>query len=352
MEECYWRIFGGFEEMKRVLVINFWPEGGMAHYSEAFISKIKNKYDVTYFCNYKSEIKGVKIVKQDIKLNPIKNKKKILETINKVNPEIIHFTSSHPANLFVYGKLQKYNTVLTIHDVKSHEGEKLFKKIFHKMHLKKVAKNVKNIIVHSEKIKQKLPKYFKSKKIWIMQHSDYSHLADIRVKKNKNEKFIILFFGRILEYKGLKYLIKAFEKLPKEKYKLIIAGKGDINCNIPKNIDVEVMNKFISDEEMKKIFSKSNINVLPYISASQSGIAYLSLAFEKPVIATKVGALPEVINSKNGILINSKSSKEISEAILRISKKSKYDELVKNIKKNKLNNQKDILKVVGKIYGN
>jgi alpha-maltose-1-phosphate synthase len=335
---------------KKVTIINFWDKGGMAHYSEALIGKIKDDYDVTYLSNYKKTIDGVNTLCTDVSLNPIANRRLIFKKIEQTKPEIIHFTSSHPANLFLYQKLKEYKTVLTIHDAKSHEGEKVSKRIFHTLHLRLASVFIKNIIVHSRGIKNDLPNYFRNKKIFIMQHSDYSHLANTKKKSGGNKKFTILFFGRILDYKGLKYLVDAFQKLPEEKYKLIIAGDGDINCDIPKNKDVEIFNEFISDKKMGELFRRSDISVLPYISASQSGVAYLSLAFDKPVIATRVGALPEVVNSRNGILINSMSVNEIKKSIEKMGNKKTYKKLTNNIKKDKLNNKRQILKIIGEIY--
>ncbi len=336
---------------KKVLLINFWQrEGGMSHYSEALINKIYGKYQIVYLSTYKSRIKGIKNIQMEINLNPLKNVSKIIKQIHNIHPDIIHFTSSHPANFFLYQKLKDYRTVLTIHDVKMHEGERFVKKVFNNFHLKIISKYVKNIIVHSTSIKKELPKYFKNKKIWVMPHSDYSHLAYAKKNTRRYKKFAILFFGRILEYKGLNYLIKAFNQLPSDNYQLIIAGKGKINCKIPKDKNIKVINRLITNKEMQETFSKTDITVLPYISASQSGVAYLSLAFEKPVIATKVGALPEVVNSKNGILINPKSADGIKNAIEKISVKTNYNKLVRNIKENKLNNKKEILSIINEVY--
>ena len=61
--------------------------------------------------------------------------------------------------------------------------------------------------------------------------------------------------------------------------------------------------------------------VLPYIEATQSGVLPLAFAYKKPVIATNVGSIPELIrNNKEGLLVNPKSSAEIAKAIIRLAK--------------------------------
>lgn len=117
-----------------------------------------------------------------------------------------------------------------------------------------------------------------------------------------------LFFGMIKPYKGLDLLAKSCQMLKNQydKFNLIIAGGGDDpNLNYFKSMNnCIVINKFLTDAEMIYLMSLTDMVLLPYKSASQSGIFSICYMLGCSAIATKVGALPEVVeDGKNGILV-------------------------------------------------
>ncbi len=315
---------------KKILFINPWNYGGMKHYSESLIKIIQNKKEYNLFYRTKFQ----------------------LRYLFKVNPFAIHINSGHPFLILFYPLFFFYNSIITIHDAKSHEGESLLKVIYHKIHLLFIYLFINKIVVHSELIKQELPFYFKNKKIYIMPHVNYNLLSKNTSKVvKKDSKFNILFFGRILKYKGVDYLIKAFESLSSKKYRLTIAGEGKLPSNIKLIKHIDIKNKYISDKLMNELFIRSDVVVCPYISASQSGVIYASFAYNKPVIATKVGAITEVVKDKfNGILVEPKSSEKLKNAIKEISNPKLYNKLVNNIKNQEESSDNEILKKLEIIY--
>ena len=120
----------------------------------------------------------------------------------------------------------------------------------------------------------------------------------------------ILFFGLIREYKGLDLLIEAFSRLD-SRYRLIIAGEpyGSFDryqklieaCPDPSRI--HVFPKYISDSEVRNYFSAADVAVLPYRSATQSGISAVADNFEVPMIVTDVGGLKETIGERGTGLV-------------------------------------------------
>jgi glycosyltransferase involved in cell wall biosynthesis len=130
----------------------------------------------------------------------------------------------------------------------------------------------------------------------------------------------ILYFGRIEEYKGLEVLVEAFRGIRRQLpgWRLIIAGSGALP---PKFFEsradaIQVLNRYISDREAAQLMHNAAIVVLPYKSATQSGVAALAQAFGRPIIASEVGGLKEmVIDGKTGLLVPPGDVGALAEAI-------------------------------------
>ena len=139
------------------------------------------------------------------------------------------------------------------------------------------------------------------------------------------EKKTILFFGLIREYKGLDILLEAFRDLP-EDYQLIVAGEPygsfdkyrSLIDSIPGKERIHVFPDYIRDSEVKKFFSAADVAVLPYRSATQSGISSIAYHFDMPMIVTDVGGLKETIGGRGtGIVAPTPAPGAIREEILR-----------------------------------
>ena len=146
-------------------------------------------------------------------------------------------------------------------------------------------------------------------------------------KKDRNEaesklglkpgKKNILFFGLIRKYKGLDILLEAFGKLSDE-YQLIIAGEPygsfepyqQIIDHLPGKDRIVKVLKYIKDSEVSDYFSASDLAVLPYRSATQSGISSVSYHFEVPMIVTDVGGLKETIGDRGTGLVSKEGTPE------------------------------------------
>ena len=124
----------------------------------------------------------------------------------------------------------------------------------------------------------------------------------------------LLFFGLIRDYKGLDILLDAFRELPDD-YQLIIAGEcyGSFDKyrrqidSIPGKDRIHVFQRYIKDSEVKDYFSAADITVLPYRSATQSGVSSTSYHFEVPMIVTAVGGLEETIGGTGTGLVAEKA---------------------------------------------
>ncbi len=164
-------------------------------------------------------------------------------------------------------------------------------------------------ITMSSQVTDDLLKYAPNAKYKLVQHPLYDHFPP-RIPKEQAaenlhidpERKVILFFGFIRKYKGLDILIEAMEHLPDE-YLLVIAGEsyGSFDEYMElirkKNLfaKVKMFVRYISDSEVTNFFSAADVCVLPYKSATQSGIVGISYHYGVPLIATDVGGLKEMI---------------------------------------------------------
>ena len=135
----------------------------------------------------------------------------------------------------------------------------------------------------------------------------------------------LLFFGLIREYKGLDILLEAFRDLP-ENYQLVVAGEPygsfdkyqAIIDSLPGKDRVRVFPDYIRDSEVKRYFSAADLAVLPYRSATQSGISSIACHFDVPMVVTDVGGLKDTIGARGtGIVAPEASAPAIRKEILR-----------------------------------
>lgn len=151
------------------------------------------------------------------------------------------------------------------------------------------------------------------------------------------DKQVLLFFGFVRKYKGLTYLLQAMPRISRElpNVKLLIVGDfGSDKHEYLKMIQgrkiqeyIEIHDGYIPDKEVEKFFAASDVVVLPYESATQSGIVQIAYGFEKPVIASDVGGLPEVvIDEKTGFITKAKDSDDLAEKIIRFFNEKRADE--------------------------
>ncbi|MBN8908975.1 MAG: glycosyltransferase family 4 protein, partial [Rhodospirillales bacterium] len=133
----------------------------------------------------------------------------------------------------------------------------------------------------------------------------------------------LLFFGRIMPYKGLPLVIEAVEMLRKEgvNVALGVAGDGDIALLKDRlaRLGVEVINRWVSEVEAGELLSRYDAMVCAHYEASQSGVAALAFGNGMPVIATPIGGLAEqVIPGRTGVLAEEVTPRAFADAIRRL----------------------------------
>ena len=137
----------------------------------------------------------------------------------------------------------------------------------------------------------------------------------------------VLFFGYVREYKGLVYLLRAMPRILQEvDVDLLVVGEFyDDRAGYDRVIDelgigerVRVVAEHVPDESVGDYFGAADVAVLPYVSATQSGITQIAFAFGLPVISTNVGGLPEVVReAETGYIVKPENERELADAVVR-----------------------------------
>lgn len=254
-----------------------------------------------------------------------------------------------PSLGYVAGKLSKQTKVISIvHNAIPHE-----KKIIDKPFTRYFLNRSTGFVTLSNAVKKDIQHLNKKANILEVKHPIYSQYInkktefESRKELNLNTKDkVVLFFGLIRDYKGLDLLIESFSHLDNS-YKLLIAGEvyGDQTVYTSKikalNLEGKVVfhNKFIPDDVVQTYFNASDVCVLPYKTATQSGITAIANHFNIPQIVTDVGGLKETITEgKTGLVVSERTPENMAKTICFYFDNELKLEMSKNIAKEKQEN--------------
>lgn len=156
------------------------------------------------------------------------------------------------------------------------------------------------------------------------------------------DELVLLFFGQIAPYKGLRYLIEAFPAIHRQQpnVRLVIAGKvkrgseeywkslestlAGLDCSERVLCRIE----HIPDQEIEVYFKAADALVVPYVQIFQSGVPFLSFSFGLPVLATDVGSLREEISpGESGFVCKPCDTDDLASMIVRFADSSLYRDL-------------------------
>lgn len=152
-----------------------------------------------------------------------------------------------------------------------------------------------------------------------------------------NRPFRLLFFGRIMAYKGLSRLIDAVQIVRERGYRihLGVAGTGPLGRDLQRlrALDAEIINRWIPDNEVGSILSRYDAVACPHTEASQSGVASAAFGNCMPVVAVPIGGIAEqVIDGKTGVLADSNDARAYADTILRLITNGRtYESISRNL---------------------
>ncbi len=336
-------------DKKKIIIIGpaFPYRGGNSLFVSHVYDMLKNDFDVEVL-NYKLlypsllfpgttqydksgvNIKKVPNTRVVNSINPL-SWIKTAGIIKEKNPDLVVFDWWHPffgfchygISSFIKSKF-KGKILFITENVVSHEGN------FVDKFLTRIGlRNADKFLVLSNKVENELRSLGYKNKVYKSELPIYDCYDVNASSPSSKEEFgfstenkILLFQGYIRKYKGLDLLIEAMPELIKidPQIRLLAAGEfyddpsfytkkiGELNLTG----HVKIVNEFIANEDLKKYYDVSDLVVLPYRSATQSGILNVAYGFGKPVLVTNVGGLAEFVDhEKTGIVIDSADTGKI-----------------------------------------
>ena len=211
------------------------------------------------------------------------------------------------------------NLTVSLHEVCNHETPDF---VHPNWVMKNLFKKKTPIIVFSHKSYSDLIKYkgVEEKSIFQLKFGLFTSYSIYgKTELMELPKRFFLFVGRINSYKGLGLIYNAFGFLSvkvKEEISIVIAGGGhDANLERMSHIsNFHIINRFLKNEEICELIQHSDAVICPYTSASQSGIPQTAFVFGRPIIASDIDGLNDVVkNDYNGILFNVGEAKQLAE---------------------------------------
>lgn len=251
-----------------------------------------------------------------------------------------------PGYAHVANRMKRDCKVITlIHNAIPHEP-----RFFDKPMARLLFEQCHGFIVMSDNVKSDLQRLYPGAKYMQNPHPLYDHFGS---KIDRNEACgrlaipssgkNLLFFGLIRDYKGLDLLIEAMDRLD-DSYHLLIAGEcygsfdkyqAQIDSSKSKG-RIHLHNKYINDSDIPTFFSAADALVLPYRSATQSGVVSVAYNFDLPMVSTPVGDFPNSIKRPGtGIVADAISSEAIADSVENLFSESKLEMIKENIAKEK-----------------
>ena len=257
----------------------------------------------------------------------------VARKLKKENADLIVFNWWHPffafchftISLFARSKY-KGKTLFITENFISHEGH-FIDRVLTGIGLS----NADAFLALSSEVERDLKNLKKKRRVYRSELPVYSFYSDLEPQNKEvfgfgKDDTVLLFFGYVRKYKGLDILLEAMPQILKKdnRIKLQVVGEfyddpESYNSIISKHSlspYVKIVNQYVPNEDIEKYYKASDAVILPYRSATQSGILNLAYGFFLPVVATKVGGFMEFIDDgKTGILVEPDDPNEIARGV-------------------------------------
>ena len=335
--------------MKIVIIGTAYPlRGGIAHYNALLASALSARHTVetvTFKRQYPSflfpgktqeetseEIHGTPAPRLIDSINPF-NWISVARKIRRRRPDLLIFKYWLPFFGPCFGTIARIvkrgtsaRVAVICDNVLPHE-----RRPFDALFTRYTFRQTDFFIVQSDAVERELKAFWPDARYRKVPHPVYNIFGSPMEKQRAKDLLglrdarILLFFGYVRRYKGLNVLLDALRLVPPDLgVRLLVVGEfyddeqkyrtqvRDLHLDDR----VTIHSDYLPNEDVARYFSAADAVVLPYVSATQSGIAQIAYNFDKPVIATDVGGLAEVVlHEKTGFVVPPGDPPALAEAI-------------------------------------
>lgn len=230
--------------------------------------------------------------------------------------------------IFIIKHLLKCKIVWTPHNIIPHDAKYIR---LHQICRRYLAKNSlwirlfssESVIVFSKEL------MVPETRFRIVPEGSFIHVYENKIEREEARKIlnvdpskkVLLYFGMIRRYKGVKELIEIFDDLKLENTLLLVVGNArdknyvtDINLKASNNKDIKIVSEFIPNDAVQIYFNAADVVVLPFSKIENSGTVILSMGFKKPIVAPNMGTVKWRLQYQNDLLY----TKNIREVLVEI----------------------------------
>jgi glycosyltransferase involved in cell wall biosynthesis len=233
-------------------------------------------------------------------------------------PDVVHIQDSlpHDMRLAAVAGFPRRRYAITVHDPAPHPGDAIPSPRVRLLR-RSLRRHARLVFVHSARIAEELAATGDARgAVEIVPHG----IGEVRAAPLPEGKSLV-FFGRISPYKGLDVLLDAMPAVwaAQPEVTLTIAGEGELpQHDALGDPRVRLRVEHVPERAVPELFAAASCAVLPYRQASQSGAGSEAKRFGRPVIATRVGGLPELVAAGTGRLVAPEDPRALAEAIVEV----------------------------------
>lgn len=246
--------------------------------------------------------------------------RRLAALVRAAQPDVLLFPMLHPWNAGLQHLLRPTPAVVLVHDPRPHPG--LNGWLQARWEDRSLSGAARCLVLSANLQPELLRRGVPPERIRVVPHGP---LAYPQAAPAHGAAQRLLFFGRIEPYKGLEVLLQACEQLQPRwpGLRLTIAGEGDLRpyqAQLQRlREQVEIRSGWIPEPEVADLFARAGVLVLPYTSASQSGVLAIAAGFGLPVVATRTGGLPDQVrDGETGLLVEPGSAAALAAGIERL----------------------------------
>jgi glycosyltransferase involved in cell wall biosynthesis len=314
------------------------------------------------------KIKVIRVWKQDQALSILG----VMVQVLKLKPDLVHFSIGFQSfgksrisnftglSLVFLCRLFGFKVIVLLHniaalvDLEKVRQKPSFTNKAGIMVATRLILSASRVIVMVKSYKDYLKKHYNNKGILFIPHGNMSHNCASIDPKDKT----ILMFGHMGPFKGLPTMLRAFEKITKERkdVQLVIAGANHPNFptyldefikKVPPNVD---FTGYVPEKDLCKVFGMADVVVTPYLLATgTSGVFHLACGFGKPVVSSNLPEIRELLSDgASALLVPPNDADALKDAILKILNNKEFSNRMSE--QNLKFSQKERLSIIAQVY--